>query len=130
MIGRAYLSLVGVLYIALGIWCTVQPTKLSRKVGFELLGGSGESEFLVVYGGLELAIGLIFLMPLLWKEHTGIMLLSCLIIHGCLVVFRTASLFRHTDIGPFTISLFKGECLLLASSAIVFWWVGGLAARR
>ena len=47
----------------MGIWCSVQPAKCSRKVGFELLGGSGQSVFLVVYGGREFTIELRFLMP-------------------------------------------------------------------
>lgn len=71
--------------------------------------------FRVVDGGQEFTIGLRFLMPRLWKEFTGIMLLNCLIIHDCLAAFRTMSLFRYSDIDPFTISLFKGECLLLAA---------------
>ena len=60
-------------------------------------GPSGESEFLTVYGGLEVGMALVFLMPIAWPEATRFALAACLIIHGALVVWRTASFLLHPE---------------------------------
>ncbi|MCA8951121.1 MAG: hypothetical protein KDE27_16565 [Planctomycetes bacterium] len=52
------LAVVGVVYLALGIWCTIAPRSTAAGVGFELRGGAGMSEFVTVYGGLEVGLGL------------------------------------------------------------------------
>lgn len=50
---RSYLSVVAGIYFALAVWCSLDPETTTRTVGFERIGGSGRSEFLVIYGGLE-----------------------------------------------------------------------------
>lgn len=65
MIGQVFLTIVGMLYLGLGIWCTVSPSQTSSKVGFDLRGGSGIWEFLTVFGGLEVGLGLSFLLRLI-----------------------------------------------------------------
>lgn len=121
MITKAFLAFVGILYLALAIWCAADPQTTSNKVGFDLRPGSGESEFVTVYGGLELGLFLIFLLPFVWPETQRYALLSCLMIHGCLVLFRTTSYLRFEDIDSFTHRLAIGEwVILLASLAIWF----------
>jgi len=121
MIARIYLTIVGLMYIALAVWCTFQPEKTSGKVGFELVGGSGRSEFMTVYGGLELGLGLAFLLPLLRAELTSPLLLTCLIVHLSLVTFRTLSLYRFSGFQSITFTLYTCEWLLLISSALIYW---------
>ena len=62
MLERAFLAIVGALYAGLAAWCAVAPASTSKTVGFELQGGSGRSEFLTVYCGLELGMALVFLL--------------------------------------------------------------------
>jgi len=62
---RIFLAIVGAAYLVLAGWCALMPDKTSRAVGFSLQTGSGQSEFLTVYGGLQLSLGLAFLWPLL-----------------------------------------------------------------
>ena len=109
MIAKITLAFIGALYIGLAIFCTISPQLASEKVGFKLLPGTGQSEFLVVYGGLELAMGLIFLMPLFKHDMLGFSLAACLIIHVCLVVFRTAGFVVFSEISPTTVRLAIGE---------------------
>ena len=113
MLVKSYLAIVGLMYIALAIWCTVAPAATSQKVGFSLQKGSGESEFMTVYGGLEFGMGLLFLLPLFRDESTSTVLVACLLIHGTLVVFRTVAFFRFSDVGGFTVNLAVGEWILL-----------------
>lgn len=122
---RPFLAVVGAAYIFLAIWCAAQPDATARSVGFELTPGSGQSEYFVVYGGLELALGIAFIWPLRRKEDTVGALRLCCLIHSCLVVFRTVSFFQFADIGRTTYVLAAVEwliligCLFIASKAAV-----------
>lgn len=121
MIVRIYLTLVAIVYVALSVWCSIDPETTSSKVGFDRIGGSGRSEFLVIYGGLELALALIFLMPWFNSRFSTASLWACLLIHGCLVLFRTVSFFLYDDISSMTVRLAIGEWIILLSG-IGSWW--------
>ena len=118
---RIFVALVGVLYVLLGLYCAILPARASKAVGFGLNGGAGQSEFLTVYGGLEVGMGLVFLLPLLRPMDTEFALRACLIIHGCLVLFRTIGFFAFRDIASTTYNLAIGEWVIFLASAI-FWW--------
>lgn len=113
---KIFLTLVALIYLALALWCAFDPKTTSAKVGFELEAGSGQSEFVTVYGGLEFAMAVIFVMPLFWHESTRFALVSCLIIHASLVAFRTFAYFSFEGIGPFTHRLAIGEWVILLIS--------------
>ena len=93
---RFFLAFVGIAYVVLAATCSFLPEKASKAVGFTLQPGSGQSEFLTVYGGLELAFGVIFLWPLCRPDETRFPLLVCLIVHGCLVLFRSAGFVAYS----------------------------------
>ncbi|MGZ0172316.1 MAG: DUF4345 family protein [Planctomycetales bacterium] len=118
---RAFLAVVGAAYIFLAIWCAAQPDATAKSVGFDLIPGSGQSEYFVVYGGLELALGIAFLWPLRRKEDTVGALRLCCLIHSCLVVFRTVSLIKFSDIGQTTYVLAAVEWLILLSTLFIAW---------
>ena len=120
-ITRTFLTLIGIVYLYLAVWCSLMPERTSRLVGFDLIPGSGQSEFLVIYGGLELAMALIFLLPLLRPRQLESSLLSCLIIHACLVFFRSVSFFLYSDIQPMTRKLAFYEWLIFLSAAVLVW---------
>ena len=117
---RGFLALVGAAYVALAIWCAAWPESTSQAVGFTLQAGSGQSEYYVVYGGLQLALGIAFLWPLRRREDTEFALRLCCLIHSCLVVFRAASLLRFADIGTTTYALAVTEWMILIG-AITVW---------
>ncbi|MEZ6046182.1 MAG: DUF4345 family protein [Planctomycetaceae bacterium] len=118
---RLFIVVVGLLYVVLGVWCAVAPTKTSKYVGFQLAPGGGQSEFFTVYGGLELGLGLAFLIPLFRTETTGTMLLVSLLLHASLVLFRSLSFMLYTDIPSSTYGLAVVEWILLLGS-LGFWW--------
>ena len=98
MTERIFLAVVGAAYLLLAAWCSLRPGQTSQSVGYTLMPGSGQSEFLVVYGGLELGLGIAFLLPLYDSSWTPFALFTCLIIHACLVLFRTTSFFLYSGI--------------------------------
>jgi len=113
---QTFLAAVGLAYIGLAGWCSLQPEKTAKAVGFSLSPGSGQSEFLVVYGGLELALGLIFLWPLIRPEESHFPLVVCLIVHACLVLFRTISFFLYSSIESTTYYLAATEWAIFLCS--------------
>ena len=118
---RIFLAVVGVAYLLLAVWCTIAPAKTSQAVGFDLQPGSGQSEFLAVYGGLEAALGLIFLLPLIRSQQTLFSLQVCLIIHACLVLFRSIGFVAFTGIETKTYVLAAVEWVIFLA-AFVLWW--------
>lgn len=116
---RFFLTLIGIIYVLLAIWCAVAPDATSQAVGFIVKPGSGQSEFLTVYGGLELALGIVFLWPLYQKEVTRFSLYVCMIVHGCLVLFRTIGFFVFTGFESTTYSLAGGEWLIFLISLML-----------
>lgn len=119
-LNRTFLALVGGMYVVLALWCSLAPAATSQSVGFTLQPGSGQSEFLVIYGGLELALGIVFLWPVYQREVTRYSLSICVIVHGCLVLFRTAGFFLFEGIQSTTYSLAVGEWLILLIS-LMLW---------
>lgn len=120
---RFYLAAVGIIYLALAVWCSVSPEQTSQKVGFTLNGDSGSSEFLAVYGGLEFGLALILLLPIVRPDATRFSLLSCLMIHGSLCAFRTVSLVKYSNFGEMTAKLAAGEWAILAIGLIALWTI-------
>lgn len=118
---RYFLALVGLAYGGLAAWCVILPDETAASVGFSLVGGSGRSEYLVVYGGLQTALGLVFLRPLLRPEDTTTALRLCVVVHACLVLFRTAGFVYLREIGTTTYVLAATEWLILLASLGLAW---------
>lgn len=119
--GRIVLAVVGILYLILGMWCAIAPTKTSQFVGFNLMPGGGQSEYFTVYGGFEVALGIILLVPFLKPETTATILLVGLILHATLVVFRSISLVLYSGIPGSTWGLAAAEWVLLIAFAAAWW---------
>ena len=110
---KIFLALSGMLYAGLAVWCSVSPAVTSEKVGFEIKPGSGQSEFLTIYGGLEMGMALIFLLPLVHSEFLFSSMIACVLIHACLVAFRTIGFFLYSDFSSITYKLAAGEWVIL-----------------
>lgn len=118
---RIFLSLVGFAYLGLAAWCALSPLQTSSAVGFSLQPGSGQSEFLTVYGGLQFALGIVFLWPLFRSGELVRILQLCLGIHACLVVFRTVSFCLFPDIPSMTFALAAVEWFIFLGAAFCLW---------
>ncbi len=120
---KTFLTMVGVTYLCLAVWCALQPVGTSQAIGFQIASGSGHSEYLTVYGGLQFGLGLLFLWPLIRNAYVESTLRLCLVIHGSIVGFRTLSFGIYQDIHPVTIYLAVAEwCLFILSVLAVGWY--------
>ncbi|MEO7385417.1 MAG: hypothetical protein ABIX37_00625 [Gammaproteobacteria bacterium] len=70
-----YLYLNAALYAAFALWCRVVGSATSKATGYSVLTNSGESEYRVVYGGLQLGLAVVFayLAARSTESHVGVM---------------------------------------------------------
>lgn len=113
---RTFLTIVGMVYLVLAAWCTLKPGQTSNSLGLTLQPGSGQSEYLVVYGGLQWGLGLFFLWPLIQQDIVRPVLVACVLIHASLVLMRTISLFAFSGIQSTTYALAVIEWAILLGS--------------
>jgi len=123
MAARIVLAVIGVAYLLLAAWCALKPVQTASAIGLDLAGGSGRSEYFTVYGGLQTALGLLFLWPLVNPSITGPVLTGCVLIHAGLVVFRTLSLVLFAGVQSTTYVFAGLEWLLLLVTSAT-WWLG------
>ena len=122
---KMLLTVVGAAYLGLAIWCVANPEGTAKAVGFQLEGGSGKSEYLTVYGGLQLALGLLFLQVWFRPAKTSAMVELCLVVHACLVLARGFSLLTVPGIASLTKGLAAGEWAILIWSLFTWWRTRG-----
>ena len=118
---KAFLMFNGVLYVALALWCTILPTQTSSAIGFGLPNNSARSEYIVVYGGLELAMGAFFLLCALKPGMTEAGLWFALLTYGCLMVYRWSTIFTLSDLSSFIYTMVAVETTMTALSAWLVW---------
>lgn len=118
---KAFLILNGVLYLALGLWCTLLPTKTSQAIGFGLPTNSARSEYIVVYGGLEVGMGLFFLLCAFRSGMTEAGLWFALLTYGCLMVYRWGTIFAFKDLTSFIYTIVIVETVMAGLAAWLVW---------
>lgn len=118
---KIFLTVVGVIYLAFAAWCTAKPETTAGSLGLRLDPGSGQSEYVTVYGGFQLALALIFFWPWLDASVLSFSLMTCLIIHASLVLMRTLGFLLFTGIQPLTIGFAASEWVVLIITLIIWW---------
>ena len=120
---RAYLLVNAVLYVLFAVWCTAAPEKTSEALGLKMTGGSGKSEYLTVYGGMEMGIAAFFAACALRAEWREAGLLFGVCFYAGLVLWRVPTLLLVPGISGLTYATAALEALL-AAAGLVLWWTG------
>ncbi|MCU0877242.1 MAG: DUF4345 family protein [Pirellulaceae bacterium] len=126
---RGLLTVIAAAYLALAAWCAFAPEQTSASLGLSLRPGSGQSEFLTVYGGLQLGLGLYFLLPWVRPDSTGTVLLASVIVHGSLIAFRAVSLPLY-GVKTSTTLVIAGLELAIFLASLVVWGLGSFSQPR
>jgi hypothetical protein len=116
---NAYLYFNAFIYAAFALWCSLDPTQTARAVGYETLSRSGLSEYLVVYGGLELGLAFFFV----WCARKGMQragLAFSLALYAPIVVYRLVTVAHHWPVAPLTLGTGVLEIVLLVG-AVAAW---------
>ncbi len=122
-----YLWLNAAIYGIFAIVCTVRAAATSQSIGFTTLNNGGMAEYVTVYGGMELGLGIIFAWLAYRPElhRTGIVL--ALALYAPLVIFRWASVARYWPVQGLTLGTGALETTLLIL-AIALWFAQRNAA--
>ena len=121
MMAKSYLACVGFAYLLLAAWCIAMPATTAASVGFELQAGSGQSEYLVVYGGLQLGLGCFFIWPVFWKpEAIPVAIVASFFIHAAIVLLRSIGFLLYANFEETTLVLAAVEWIILISTLLVW----------
>ncbi len=116
---RFYLYFNAALYLLFAIWCTLAPAGTAAGIGYVVLSPSGLSEFLAVYGGMELGFAAFFVWCSRRAERTGLLFALCL--YAPIVVWRWSSVATaHGPISSTTLATGVLETTLLLA-AFALW---------
>ena len=116
-----YLWLNAVMYLGLGVWCSVLPDRTAAAIGFAFDKPGARSEYITVYGGMEFGLGVFFLACALnpaWREP-GLVLGLCL--YGGLAIWRIYTFVTIEGITGFPRIAFALEVFLLLA-ALLLWF--------
>jgi hypothetical protein len=115
-----YLYVNAVIYVVFAAWCTVAPMSTARNLGYESLSSSGLSEYVVVYGGLQLGLGLFFA----WCVQAGLQragLVLALALYVPIVLYRCISVARQWPVASTTLVVGALEFALLLCAGLLYW---------
>jgi len=89
-----YLYLNAALYLIFAVWMTLSPWTTAASVGYEALSSSGRSEFLVIYGGLQLGLAVFYALTASsrYSQRVGILFSVCL--YAPIVMYRAVTIAR------------------------------------
>lgn len=124
MLGRLILGAIGAAYGFLAFWSVTNVDTTTKAVGLSLQPGAGQSEFLVLYGGLQAAIGALLLIPAVCNRNVALALKACVLLHSFIVAARLLSLVLYAGM-PTTTFVFAG----LEIAILILSIVGAISAR-
>lgn len=117
---QAYLYLNAALYVLFAGWCSIMPITTAGALGLEFKSGSGKSEYITVYGGMEFAIAVFFLIAAIKPELRSAGLLFALLFYAGLVMWRIPTLILISGVQP-TTYFFAASEFVLGMLALLLW---------
>lgn len=107
------------LYVVFAAWCTIARRSTSQGLGYEALSNSGHSEYLVVYGGLQLGLALFFGYVASQSGLHRAGLIFALALYAPIVLYRVVTVFSFWPVRGMTLGVAALEvALLLAAIAL------------
>jgi hypothetical protein len=117
---KIYFLINAALYLALAVLCTVRHTSTASGSGYVQLNNSGHSEYLVIYGGLQLGLAAIFGFLAFNPDYYRAGLAASLMLYVPIAVYRGVTLLLYKPVGVVTVATAVLEGVLLAA-AVVLW---------
>jgi hypothetical protein len=116
---RIYFWANAAAYALLGLACMLNPERLARAVGYYTLDNSGSSDFLAVYGGLQLGLAAFFALAGSREELQRPALLFAVCLYAGLVALRLPSLALYHPVRTVTYVAAGAELLGLLFAGIL-----------
>jgi hypothetical protein len=116
-----YLLINAALYLVLAIGCTVKHTMTAAGSGYVELNNSGHSEYLVIYGGLQLGLAAIFAYLGFNAEYHRLGVLIAMTFYVPIVVYRGVTILLYKPVSTVTLAIGALEAILLIA-ALILWF--------
>jgi hypothetical protein len=111
---QVYLYVNAVLYAVLALWCTLMPARTAASLGYVTLSSGGRSEYLVVYGGLQLGLAYIFFQTARDSSSQRLGLMIAISLYVPIVAYRLLTVARNWPVPSLTLGTGALEAALLA----------------
>jgi hypothetical protein len=111
-----YFYLNACLYLAFAVWCTAAPFATSSGLGYLRLSSGGRSEYLVIYGGLQLGVAAIYYLLARAPTAAQLGVMMSIALYAPIVVFRAVTVYSEWPVPTLTVATGCLESLLLAGA--------------
>ena len=116
----AYLYFNAALYAGFAILCLARAGPTARAIGYLQLSPSGESEYRVVYVGLQIGLAVVFWYLASRSEVWRLGISFSLAIYLPLVIVRLATVVRFWPVSTTTMTVAVLEATLLAVALVIY----------
>jgi hypothetical protein len=122
---KVYLLINAALYALFAVWCTLKATNTATNLGYVALNNSGRSEYLVIYGGLQVGLAVMFFLLARDGAFHKVGMMISIGIYAPIVLYRLLTIWKFSPVSPLTMGVGALETGLLVAA---IWIV--LAAGR
>jgi len=117
---KFYFYVNAVLYVALAAWCTLKHQQTSAASGYLALSASGHSEYLVVYGGLQIGLAIFYAYIASQPAYVSLGVVFSVMLYAPIVLFRVVTVMLNWPVSPVTLATGSLELILLIWS-VMLW---------
>lgn len=112
----AYLYLNSLLYLLFAVWCTVASRRTAESLGYLTLSNGGRSEYLVIYGGLQIGLAILFFLLARNVAYVRIGLSISIGLYAPIVLYRVITVIGNWPVPVLTLVTGGLEgCLLIGA---------------
>ena len=122
-----YLYLNAILYLLFAIWCTAATTTTSTDIGYLSLSNGGRSEYLVIYGGLQVGIAIMFYLLARNPAYVRLGVTIALALYTPTAIYRAVTIIGNWPVGGITLASAGLEIGLLLAAAWLYFGSRSLA---
>jgi hypothetical protein len=122
LLGKIILGISALAFVGYGLVSLVSPEVPAGLVDLQMNSGDAFAEVAAIYGGLQTALGVFFLLALINPAHYRAGLLVLLLVMGGLALARFIALWVTADaIGSYTVSALAFEAAMALLAAYAYW---------
>jgi hypothetical protein len=95
---KAYLIVNSISYLVFALWCLFKPADTAQGLGYSFLNNGGKTEYMTVYGGMELGFCAFFALSAFYPKlmEAGLIFAVCLYLG--LMLVRTITIINIGEV--------------------------------
>lgn len=121
---KVYLLINAALYGIFALWCTVSAASTAANLGYVGLNNSGRSEYLVIYGGLQIGLAVMFFLVARESAYQKLGILISIGLYAPIVLYRLFTIWKFAPVSPMTLYVGALEAGLLIAAVWIAIRVG------